>query len=319
MKDDYTELKEQYEAQFCFKSLGKNRRCETYTDCAKQIREVHVKDAYAEAIGKDAHKQANFNFESFCNQRLPLSAMEDAVIDVGVRYNLTPLAVRQLYFLGELKANRQENYVICLELKENSSFKIDSNEIWDPKTAVSPIKPSAKVEHERSPIRLRDAIHSNFHSATPEAADKIARLFLSANPNAQVTEVIAGVKKNQYKISHVDGESYLVDAVAITRPEATQPEQPKEVRAEKPQIQPTPERDNRNMVHIDKAGMALSQDILRVAIAYILISMLILSLTNIIMMPLAYQAIIFLIITPLIAAKIIEKIFGWQTMEVVRR
>lgn len=321
MRDNYTELKEQYKNQFSLERLGKNKRCETYTDCAKQIREVHVKNAYTEAIAKEAHKQANFDFESFCNQRLPLDVMEDAVIDIGVRYNLTPLAVRRLYFLGELKANRQENYVICFEFKENLSFQISSNEIWDPKIAVNPTKPSAEVEHERSPIRLRDAIHTNFHNTTPEVAEKIARRFLSANPNAQVTEVIANLKNNQYKISQVDGESYLVNAVAIPRlePEATQPEQSKEIKVEKPQSQPIPKSDNRNMVHIDKAGVALSQDILRVAVSYILISVLILSLTNIIMMPLAYQAIIFLIITPLIAAKIVEKIFGWQTMEVVGR
>lgn len=322
MRENYAELKEQYKTQFSLERLGKNRRCETYTDCAKQIREVHVKTAYTEAIAKEANGKANFNYESFCDKRLPLEMMEDALIDVGIRYSLTPMAIRRLYFLGQIGVNRQENYIICLDFKKNSNFEISKGEVWDP--AIIAAKPNVSPydnDYERSSSRLKDAIHTEFHNTSPESAEKIARRFLSTNPNAQVTEVIANLKNNQYKISQVDGESYLVDAVAISRPEpeATQPEQPKEVQTEKPQAQTISNGDNRNMVHIDKAGVALSQDILRVAIAYILVSALILSLTNIIMMPLAYQAIIFLIITPLIAAKIVEKIFGWQTMEVVRR
>lgn len=320
MRENYAELKEQYKTQFSLERLGKNRKYLTYTDCAEQIRQAYVSNAY-QSVLIEQQKSRSFSFNSFCKQVLPINLVEDALIDLGMEYSLTPSAVLRLYLVGAIGYERQEGYVFCLKMKENSSFQVSTNEIWDPKVAPAKSTVSPDKDYERSSSRLKEAIHTEFHNTSPESAEKIARRFLSANPNAQVTEVIANLKNNQYKISQVDGESYLVDAVAISRPEpeATQPEQPKEVQTEKPQAQTISNGDNRNMVHIDKAGVALSQDILRVAIAYILVSALILSLTNIIMMPLAYQAIIFLIITPLIAAKIVEKIFGWQTMEVVRR
>jgi len=303
---DVTKLKRQYAKDFA--TDASNASYATCRNCALEIRK-----AIAAVKCPSGWTQAEID------RYLPIATIEDELISFGVKHKLTPIAIQRLYTKKDITYLMGSDGTGCFD--RVGTLSISQDECWTP----SKQSDSEISDYERSAKRLSEVIHTTFLNVGHQDALDIALRYLALNESARVTQIIEDLKANRYELSKIDDKRYLVRAAnspfapAMEEPTSAEPARATTAIAaeESPETTRKPNASS-NTNDIDRLDAAISKDFARFAIAYLCTAIAIALPTNAVLMPISYQIAIFLIIAPLLAAKAVATIFGWQTFDLVR-